>query len=96
MTILFKPEPLSQREQDLLKTLRTHMHLEAMQTFTVDTLRMLGFDRYMPLDRDGRRNYGSMMVKWHYNGLAEPCGWQSSVAEANHGRKVQVWKMKQP
>ena len=96
LTVLFKPEPLTPRETDLLKTLRTHMRLEAETTFTVDTLRQLGYDRYMPLDKAGNRNYGSFMVKLKYYEHAEPCGWTASVAEANHGRKVQVWKMKQP
>ncbi len=92
----FIPEPLSPRELDLLRTLRTHMHLEALTEFTVDTLRMLGFDKFMQKDSLGRINYGSMMNKWQYYGHIERVQGKSvcSILESNHGHREQVWKLK--
>ena len=92
----YTPTPMTPREQNLLRTLRTHLYLEKQDTFTVDTLRMLGFDRYMPLDKQNRHNYGSFFIKLKHFKEAEPCGWKPSEAESNHGRKVQVWRIKQP
>ncbi len=86
---------MNQRETDLLRTLRTHMHLEALDTFTVDTLRMLGFDRFMQKDSKGRINYGTLIGKWQFYGHIERTGKTvCSQFESNHGHREQVWKLK--
>ena len=96
MTVLFKPQPLSPRELDLLRTLRTHLHLNQEVTFTVDTLRQLGFDRFMPRDSLQRINYGNMIGKWHFHGHIERTGKTvCSTLESNRGHREQEWRMKE-
>jgi hypothetical protein len=90
----FEPGAMTPRETDLLRTLRTHMRYENITEFTVDTLRMLGFDRFMPHDKLGRITYGSMIGKWQYEGYVERTGRTvCSQLESNHGHREQVWKM---
>ena len=92
----FEPSAMTERELNLLKTLRTHLTINHETTFTVDTLRMLGFDRFLKKDTLGRINYGSLIGKWHYYGHVERTGnTVCSALESNHDRRIEVWKMKQ-
>lgn len=92
----FEPAPMTPRELDLLRTLRTHMTLEKLDTFTVDTLRMLQFDRFIKPDSKGRINFGSLIIKWQNEGHVERTGRSlCSTLKSNHGHREQVWKLKQ-
>ena len=93
----FEPSPLSEVELNLLRTLRTHLHLNKIDTFTVDTLRQLQFERFLKKDARGYTNFGSLIYKWSFFGFTESTGkFVCSTYEGSHGTRVQVWKMKQP
>jgi hypothetical protein len=90
------PEPLSNQDREMLAILHMALKFKKADTFSSDTLRMLGFDKYMMKDSQGRVNYGVWFRKLSYQGLAEKCGWTRSTLNSNHGRQIQEWKLKQP
>ena len=92
----YTPEPITQRELDLYRTLQTHLTLSKTDTFTTDTLRQLGFDRFMQKDKRGHVNYGTLIIKWKLNRLIEPTGETvCSALDSNHSRRIMKWKVKQ-
>jgi len=79
---------LTERDHDLIKTLRTHCRHEGESTFTSDTFRMLGLDRFV----DNKHGIGGFFAKLLANKYAEQVDWTRSVLPSNHGRKIRVYK----
>ena len=79
---------LTQRDHDLIKTLRTHCRQEGASTFSSDTFRMLGLDRFV----DTKHGIGGFFAKLVANKHATQVDWTRSVLPSNHGRKIRVYK----
>jgi len=91
----YTPGPITKRELDLYRTLQTHLTLGKTDTFTTDTLRQLGFDRFMQKDKRGHINYGTLIYKWKLNRLIEATGETvCSALDSNHSRRIMKWKVK--
>lgn len=80
---------LSTRDLDLIKTMKTLLAFEHKSTFSSDTFRRFGFDRYFP---DKQHGLGGWFARLKVNKKAVEVGWERSTFPSNHGRKICVYE----
>ena len=80
---------LTPRDLDLIKTMKTLLAYEHSSTFSSDTFRRFGFDRYFP---DTAHGVGGWFARLKANGKAVEVGWTRSTFPSNHGRKIRVYQ----
>ena len=79
---------LTTRDHDLIRTLKTILQIEQSQTFTSDTLRLYGLDRFFP---DKTHGIGGFFARLKVNGKAVEVGWVRSTCPTNHGRQIRKY-----
>jgi hypothetical protein len=80
---------LTTRDHDLIRTLRTILQIEQSQTFTSDTLRLYGLDRFFP---DKIHGIGGFFARLKANGKALDVGFTRSTFPSNHGRQIRKYR----
>jgi hypothetical protein len=80
---------LTQQDQDFVRTLKTACQIDEVETFSSDTFRMLGLDRFLV---DKEHGIGGVFARLKANGIIEEVGWTRSSFPSNHGRKIRVYK----
>jgi len=79
------------KEKDLVRTLHTLCTVDRLTTFSSDTFRMYGLDRFIA---DKAHGIGGFFAKIVANRLVEQVGWERSDLPSNHGRMVRVYRWK--
>ena len=80
---------LTVRDHDLIRTLKTILISEHTDTFSSDTLRRFGLDRYFP---DKAHGIGGYFARLKVNKKAVQVGWIRSTFPSNHGRKIREYQ----
>lgn len=80
---------LSTRDLDLIKTMKTLLAFEHTTTFSSDTFRRFGLDRYFP---DKQHGLGGWFARLKVNKKAVEVGWIRSSYPSNHGRLIRLYK----
>lgn len=84
-------EPLTQQEQDLLRTFKTCLRLDSKTEFSSDDFRKYGLDRFM---HDTQHSIGGLFRKWLQLGLTEKIGYTRSTMVSNHYREIRLYRWK--
>jgi hypothetical protein len=77
------------KEQDLVRSFRTLCKIDHLATFSSDTFRMYGLDRFIT---DKQHGIGGFFAKLSANKLVEKVGWMRSTLPTNHGRPIQTYR----
>ena len=80
---------LTSRDLDLIRTLKTILISEHTDTFSSDTLRKFGLDRYFP---DKAHGIGGYFARLKVNKKTVQVGWIRSTFPSNHGRKIREYQ----
>lgn len=80
---------LTSRDFDLVKTLRTILTIEQSETFTSDTLRHYGLDRFFP---DKVHGIGGFFARLKATNRIVEVGFTRSTFPSNHGRKIRRYQ----
>jgi hypothetical protein len=86
--LLKDQKQLTTRDLDLIKTMKTLLTFEHSSTFSSDTFRRFGFDRYFP---DKAHGVGGWFARLKANKKAVEVGEIRSTFPSNHGRKIRVY-----
>ena len=82
---------LTAKEEDLLKTFRTLCQIDNRLTFSSDTFRMYGLDRFL---NDTAHGIGGLFAMWKKLGYIEKVGMTRSQLKANHLREIKLYRFK--
>ena len=81
-------EPLSARDADILRTLRTVCTIEKRNTFSADDIFLFGLDRFF---EDKIHGVGAFFAKLQHQKLIEKVTTKRSTRESNHMRQIWVY-----
>jgi len=81
-------EPLSARDADILRTLRTVCTIEKRNTFSADDIFLLGLDRFF---EDKVHDIGAWFAREQHHKQIEPVGTKRSTRPSNHLREIRVY-----
>jgi len=76
------------KEQDMVTTFRSLCNIDEHTTFSSDTFRMYGLDRFI---MDKAHGIGGFFAKLVANGLVVQTGWTRSTLPSNHGRMIRTY-----
>lgn len=88
MTLEVLSKPLTARDADILRTLRTVCTIEKRNTFSADDIFLFGLDRFF---EDKIHGLGAFFAKLQHQKLIEPVGTKRSTRESNHQRVIRVY-----
>jgi len=88
----FLEKNLTETEQDLIRTLRKNCMIDGRKTFSSDTFRMLGLERF--LRGDSQHSIGAFFARLKHHGVIEEDSWVRSKLKSNNMRKIRVWRWK--
>ena len=88
MSLEVLSRPLTARDADILRTLRTVCAIEKRSTFSADDVFLFGLDRFF---EDKVHGIGSFFAKLQHQKLIEPVGTKRSTRESNHMRMIRVY-----
>ncbi len=88
MTLEVLSEPLTARDADILRTLRTVCTIEKRSTFCADDIFLFGLDRFF---EDKIHSIGAFFAKLQHQKLIEKVGRKRSTRESNHDREIWVY-----
>ena len=77
------------KERELVKTFKTLCNIDGHTTFSSDTFRMYGLDRFIV---DKAHGIGGFFAKLVANGLVVQVGWVRSCLPSNHGRMIRTYR----
>jgi len=80
--------PLTARDADILRTLRTVCTIEKRSTFSADDLFLFGLDRFF---EDKIHGLGAFFAKCQHQKLIEKVTTKRSTRESNHMRTIWVY-----
>jgi hypothetical protein len=80
---------LTHQDCNVMRTLRTNLKLDHLETFSSDMLRLYGLDRFFP---DKAHGIGGFFARLKANGKALEVGWIRSTFPSNHGRMIREYK----
>jgi len=76
------------KEKDMATTFRSLCNIDQHTTFSSDTFRMYGLDRFIV---DRAHGIGGFFAKLVANGLVVQVGWVRSCLPSNHGRMIRTY-----
>ena len=77
------------KEKDMATTFRSLCNIDQHGTFSSDTFRMYGLDRFIV---DKAHGIGGFFAKLVANGLVVQVGWVRSCLPSNHGRMIRTYR----
>lgn len=80
---------LTPKEEDLLRTFRTLCRIDGRLTFSSDTFRMYGLDRFL---NDSQHGIGGLFAIWKKLGFIEKVGMTRSQIKSNHLREIKLYR----
>jgi len=85
---LFNSE-YSQKEQEIKEIFKIRCQMAKLASFSADTFRMFGFDKFIV---DPQHGIGSFFAKLVKNGDAVKVGWVPSEFASNHRRAIRLYE----
>ena len=88
MSLEVLSRPLTARDADILRTLRTVCTIEKRSTFSADDIFLFGLDRFF---EDKIHDVGAWFAREQHHKQIEPVGTKRSTRESNHQRVIRVY-----
>lgn len=88
MSLEVLSQPLTARDADVLRTLRTNCTIEKRSTFSADDIFLFGLDRFF---EDKVHDIGAFFAKLQHQKLIEKVTTKRSTRESNHDRVIRVY-----
>lgn len=81
------------READIVRTLKTVLAMEHRSTFSADDIFLFGLDRFFP---DKVHGIGGFFAKLQHQGIITVAGHKRSIRGSNHLREIRLYVFAEP
>jgi len=81
------------REKDIMRTLKTVLTIEHRTTFSADDIFLFGLDRFFP---DKVHGIGGFFAKLQHQGIITVAGHKRSIRGSNHLREIRLYSFAEP
>jgi len=85
----FLDDPLTERELDLIRTLKHICEIDNTNKFSSDTLRLHNLDRFF---EDKQHDIGAFFAKMQHQKISKKVGRTRSILPSNHIREIRVYE----